>query len=98
VLFLAVRGVPTFLAHRRALGDRDALALGFMSASALPLLVVITTVAVSAGVLPAANAAALVMAGTVSVMVYPMVAERLRTGVQIPGGAQHTKERKPDAL
>lgn len=98
VLFLAVRGLPTFLAHRRALGGRDALALGFMSASALPLLVVITTVGVGAGVLPPANAAALVVAGIVSVLVYPMVAERLRGDVPVPGGAERTDEDRSDAL
>ena len=97
-LFLVVRGLPTFLAHRRALGRRDALALGFMSASALPLLVVITTVGVDAGTLSEANAAALVMAGIVSVMVYPMVAHRLRGGTEAPGEAERTEETRPDAL
>ncbi|GAA1737006.1 cation:proton antiporter [Isoptericola hypogeus] len=78
VLFLVVRCLPTYLAHRRALGGTDALALGMMSATALPLVVVITTVGTTAGLLPAANAAALVLAAIASVLVFPVVAEQLR--------------------
>ena len=80
VLFLVVRCVPTFLFHRRVLGRTDALALGLMSATALPLVVVITTVGTTAGVLPASHAAALVTAAIASVLVFPVVAEQLRGG------------------
>ncbi|MEN5075730.1 cation:proton antiporter [Isoptericola cucumis] len=77
-LFLAVRCLPTYLFHRRALGRTDALALGMMSATALPLVVVITTVGTTAGLLPEANAAAVVLAAIASVLVFPVVAEQLR--------------------
>lgn len=78
VLFLVVRCVPTFLFHRRALGRADALALGLMSATALPLVVVITTVGTTVGMLPESHAAALVTAAIVSVLVFPVAAETVR--------------------
>jgi Kef-type K+ transport system membrane component KefB len=78
VLFLLVRGVPTFVAHRRDLGKRDAAALATLSATGLPLIVVISAVGVDAGLLPAANAAALVAAGMLSVLVFPISAGKLQ--------------------
>ncbi len=89
VLFLVVRCLPTYVFHRRALGRTDALALGMMSATALPLVVVITTVGTTAGLLPAANAAALVLSAVASVLVFPVVAERLRPR---PGPSSHDEE------
>jgi Kef-type K+ transport system membrane component KefB len=97
-LFLLVRGLPTVLAHRSGLGGRDALALGFMSASALPLLVVITTVGVNEGVLPEANAAALITAGIVSVMLFPMIAERVRGIAPVQRSPESLDDAAPDGL
>ncbi|WP_418276736.1 cation:proton antiporter [Isoptericola jiangsuensis] len=102
VLFLLVRGVPTFLAHRRDLGKRDAAALATMSATGLPLVVVVTAVGVDAGVLPAANAAALVAAGMLSVLVFPVSAGKLRR-MASNGGRAHREHQsrpseRPDAL
>ncbi|WP_166847958.1 cation:proton antiporter [Isoptericola sp. BMS4] len=78
VLFLLVRGLPTWVFHRRALPGADGVALGLMSATALPLVVVITAVGTREGVLPESHAAALVCAAIVSVIVFPAVAGRLR--------------------
>jgi Kef-type K+ transport system membrane component KefB len=79
VLLLVVRGVPTFLFHRRELPRREALALSTMAATALPLVVVITTAGVSSGALDEAQAAALVISGVLSVLLFPALAERIGT-------------------
>jgi Kef-type K+ transport system membrane component KefB len=77
LLFLLVRGLPALVLYRGdlELGERRALAL--MSASALPLIVAITEVAVEAGNLSEQDAVALVGAGMVSLLVYPLVATAL---------------------
>lgn len=77
VLLLVVRGGPTVLLQRPALGTRPAVAMGLLAATALPLLVVITEVAQDEGVLSSGLAAALVGAGMVSVLIFPTVALRL---------------------
>jgi Kef-type K+ transport system membrane component KefB len=48
-LFLVVRGLPALLLYRRVLGSRDRVALAFLSATALPLVVAITTIATQTG-------------------------------------------------
>ena len=73
VLFLIVRGVPALVLYRRVLPlkeDREALAL-FM-ATQLPLVVAITTVAVSEGHMRPSTAAALVGAGALSTLAGPL--------------------------
>ncbi|WP_214323235.1 cation:proton antiporter [Nonomuraea sediminis] len=76
VLFLVVRGVPTYLLHRRDPGLRrgEPRALALFASAALPLVVVITSVGVQERVLQPAQAAAMVTAGVFSVMIYPLVA------------------------
>src|SRR3954466_5314339 len=70
VLFLVVRGTPALLLCRRVLPlrqDRQALAL--FTATQLPLVVAITTVAVDGGHMRSSTAAALVGAGALSTLV-----------------------------
>jgi len=77
VLFLVVRGTPVLLLYRRDL-PRDQLApLALFSGTALPLVVVITTIGVAEGRMLPENAAALVGAGMFSVLLYPMAARAL---------------------
>lgn len=74
VLFLVARGVPAMLLYRRELPSaRQRSALAFFSATALPLVVVITEIGVQSGRMLTENAAALVGAGMVSVLVFPLV-------------------------
>ncbi|MFE3503004.1 cation:proton antiporter [Kitasatospora sp. NPDC059160] len=80
LLFLAVRGLPAGLLAPAGLGGRDRAALGLYASTALPLVVVITTIEVEAGHLPSSTAAALVGAGMLSVLVFPLVAQRVRGG------------------
>ena len=48
-LFLVVRGTPALLLYRGVLDRRDRVALAFFSATGLPLIVAITTIAVEEG-------------------------------------------------
>ncbi|MFF3003854.1 cation:proton antiporter [Kitasatospora sp. NPDC057940] len=80
LLLLAVRGLPAGLLAPAGLGRRDRTALGLYGATALPLVVVITTIEVDDGHLPSSTAAALVGAGMLSVLVFPLVAQRVRGG------------------
>jgi Kef-type K+ transport system membrane component KefB len=77
VLFLMVRGLPALLLYRRDLPKPQLLALALFSATALPLIVVITTIGVSEGRMLPVNAAALVGAGMLSVLIYPIAARVL---------------------
>lgn len=78
LLFLVVRGLPMWLLAPRDLGRRDRSALVLFGSTALPLVVAITTMGVQAGKVEPAEAAALVGAGMLSVLVFPLVGLRLR--------------------
>jgi Kef-type K+ transport system membrane component KefB len=73
VLFLVVRGTPALLLYRSALPIRqDRMALALFSATQLPLVVAITTLAVDEGHMRASTAAALVGAGALSTLAGPL--------------------------
>jgi Kef-type K+ transport system membrane component KefB len=76
VALLAVR-VPLALLLRPSLGLRSAAAVALLSATTLPLIVVITQIAVEAGALPASQAAPMVGAGILSVILLPALGIRL---------------------
>ena len=78
VLFLVVRGTPALLLYRGALAIRDRLALAFFSATELPLVVAITTIAIDQGHMHSDTAAGLVGAAIISTLVYPLIGLRLR--------------------
>ena len=80
VLFLVVRGLPALLLYRRDLPGHQLIPLALFSATGLPLIVVITTIGVEEGRMRAVNAAALVAAGMLSVLLYPMVAKMCLRG------------------
>jgi Kef-type K+ transport system membrane component KefB len=77
-LFLLVRGTPAMLLYRGVLATRDRLALATYSATALPLVVAITTLAVDGGHMRSSTAAALVGAAILSTLIYPFVGLALR--------------------
>lgn len=80
VLFLFVRGLPMWLLAPRDLTRRDRSALVLFGSTALPLVVAITTLGVQDGKVGSGEAAALVGAAMVSVLVFPLVGLRLRAG------------------
>lgn len=77
-LFLLVRGAPAMLLYRRVLDRGERMALGVFSATELPLVVAITTIAIERGEMGSGSAAALVGAAIVSTAVYPVVGLMLR--------------------
>ncbi len=79
-LFLIVRGAPAMLLYRGVLDRRDRIALAVYSATELPLVVAITTLAVEGGHMRSSTAAALVGAAIVSALVFPLIGLRLRQG------------------
>ena len=77
-LFLIVRGAPALLLYRGVLAARERAALAFFSATELPLVVAITTIAVEQGHMRSSTAAALVGAAILSTLIYPFVGLALR--------------------
>jgi Kef-type K+ transport system membrane component KefB len=78
LLLLVVRCAPALL-YRPDLVPRDRLVLALYSATTLPLVVVITHLGTAAGRMQPENAAALVGAGILSVLIFPLVALSLRS-------------------
>jgi hypothetical protein len=70
---LVVRGVPGVL-FVRSLGRRGATAAGLLQATSLPFLVTVAQIGTATGRLSGTNAAALVCAGLLSVLVFPAAA------------------------
>ncbi len=72
-LFLVVRGVPAMLLYRNVLRTRQRAALAFYSATELPLVVAITTIATESGHMKTSTAAGLVGAAMLSTLIFPFV-------------------------
>ena len=86
VALLVVRGVPALL-YVRAVGRTRAVAAGFMQATSLTFIVVATTIGIQTGHQRPSTAAALVVAGLLSVVIYPPIALQLLKGAadrQVP--------------
>jgi Kef-type K+ transport system membrane component KefB len=79
-LFLLVRGLPALLLYRKEFDLRDRGALMFFSATQLPLVVAITTIAVEQGHMRSSTAASLVGAAILSTLIYPLIGLKLREG------------------
>jgi Kef-type K+ transport system membrane component KefB len=73
VALLAVRGVPALL-YRPVVGTKRTAAAALLQATSLPFIVVATRIGVTLGLINRANAAALVAAGLLSVIVFPLLA------------------------
>jgi Kef-type K+ transport system membrane component KefB len=82
VLLLVVRGLPTLL-YRNELASRERRLLALFSATSLPLIVVITELGKATERMRPENAAALVGAGILSVLVFPLIGLSMR-GVAAP--------------
>ena len=70
---LVVRGVPALLSIRR-LGTRQSVASGLLQATSLPFIVTATQIGMAAGLMTPVTAAALVCAGLLSVLIFPVIA------------------------
>jgi Kef-type K+ transport system membrane component KefB len=72
-MMLIIRGVPALFLYRKVLTPRQRAALALLQATALPLLVVITQIGLESGQMRPGNAAALVGAGMLSVLIFPLL-------------------------
>src|SRR6516164_6890115 len=73
VALLVVRGLPALLGLRTN-GTKSTLALGLLQATSLPFIVTITQIGVVLGKITPVTAAALVCAGLLSVLIFPLLA------------------------
>ena len=76
-LLLAVRGLPMLVVYRSALPRGQRLELALLASTALPLLVALGEIGLENGSMLPENAAALVGAGVLSVLVFPAAAVAL---------------------
>jgi hypothetical protein len=74
LLLLVVRGLPSLLVYRHVLPARQRVEMTFITATTLPLLIALVEIGQRDGVMLAANVAALVGAGMLSVLVFPLAA------------------------
>ncbi|MCT4356168.1 cation:proton antiporter [Streptomyces sp. Je 1-79] len=80
LLFLVVRGGPVWFLAPGDLVRKERVALVLYESTALPLVVAITTIGLDDKALTPGEAAALVGAGMLSVLVFPLLALRIRAG------------------
>ena len=92
---LAVRGLPALLGLR-ASGARPTAALGLLQATSLPFIVTATQIGVVLGKLSSVTAAALVCAGLLSVLIFPLLALTILRGCE-PAPAPVTIASVPEA-
>jgi Kef-type K+ transport system membrane component KefB len=70
---LVARGIPVYLLYRKVLTPPERLPMALLSGTGLPLIVVITSIALPEGKILPVNAAALVAAGMLSVLFFPAI-------------------------
>lgn len=75
---LVIRGLPAVLAAPRGANLRDRAALGLFGATALPIVVAATSDGVAAHALSSSQAAVLVGAAMLSLLVFPLIGAALR--------------------
>src|SRR5215213_3959398 len=76
---LVVRGVPALL-YRRVLDGRRTLVAGVLQATSLPFIVAASAIGLELGLIDAAESAALIGAGLLSVLVFPLLGLTLLRG------------------
>jgi Kef-type K+ transport system membrane component KefB len=89
-LLLVVRGLPSLVVYAKALPLRQRVEMTFITATTLPLLVALAEIGLRDGVMLPSNAAAIVGAGVVSVLIFPAVAAALHRSEGDSDTAEHT--------
>jgi Kef-type K+ transport system membrane component KefB len=92
ILLLAVRGLPMLVVYRRALPARERVQLMLLGSTTLPLVVALTEIGLSTGTMLPENAAALVGAGVLSVLFFPLIATAIHRPE--PTSAEHAEPRQ----
>ena len=75
---LVIRGAAAQFSATRDMSGRDRTALALLAATGLPIIVAVTAIGVDQGMLGSEIAAALVGAGMLSVLLYPLIGMTLR--------------------
>lgn len=82
-MILLVRGLPVLCRElwtttgSELTSVREKAALGLYSATGLPIIVAVTQIAAGSGLITVTTASAMVMAGAITVLVFPLLASRL---------------------
>jgi Kef-type K+ transport system membrane component KefB len=91
---LVVRGLPALL-YRRLLDPRRTAVAGILQATSLPFIVAASAIGLELGLLDAAESAALIGAGLLSVLIFPLLGLTLLRGGS--EAASPEPEREPDS-
>lgn len=83
---LVARGIPALL-YRPVIGARRTVAAALMQATSLPFIVAATAIGIELGLVDAAESAALVGAGLISVLAFPLLSLSLLRDGESLGGA-----------
>jgi Kef-type K+ transport system membrane component KefB len=78
VLLLLIRGLPSTLAAPLGATGRERLSVALLGATGLPIIVAVTGIAVDEQIITSADAAVLVGAGMLSVLLFPLIAMTVR--------------------
>jgi Kef-type K+ transport system membrane component KefB len=93
VTFLLVRGLPALL-YKRLVGTRQAIITGLLQATSLSFLVAATQIGMQLRLMTRANGAALIAAGVVGALIFPVCAMLLLRPAEKPvAGASQVHER-----
>ena len=93
IYILIARGVTQYFLYRRAIPERRERArFALLVATGLPMIVAVTSIEVDAGVMIPSNAAALVGAGALTVLVFPLLGTWLvrRSPTEVQERAENT--------
>ena len=77
ILLLVIRGLPVFL-YGDAMDLKEKLRFTLYSATGLPIIVIVTEIGISSGLMREERAAALLCAGMLSVVIFPMLARLVK--------------------
>jgi Kef-type K+ transport system membrane component KefB len=102
LMLLVVRGLPSLLVYRRVLPARQRVEMTFITATTLPLLIALAEIGQQDGVMLPSTSAALVGAGVLAVLVFPLIAVILHrsaplTPAEIVIAAAPSADADPDA-
>jgi len=86
---LVVRGLPA-LVYRGAIGSRRTVVAGVLQATSLPFIVAATAIGIELDLIDAAESAALIGAGLLSVLIFPV------TGLALLRRGEEPREREPE--
>jgi Kef-type K+ transport system membrane component KefB len=82
ILLLVIRGVPVFL-YAKAMDLNDKLRFTLYSATGLPIIVIVTEIGVSSGLMRPERGAALLCAGMISVFLFPLLAQKIKNSTSL---------------